>query len=602
MFDWFRIVAAPLFMPKRPLRESIAESVMIDCSAARDRNLARYVARYPAQEPHDPLSSWGHAERVLQEALADCPIDQVPKCIGRIFSMDTLDEQRIIRHCSSYVGQKDVQCSKCSAYMFGGECCNQNEVNKGKRHRFTMCCGDGQVRVEKGAAVDEAFENMVVNDLGNQLPLLNSMVAFAGVSHYKAESPGQLFSFKILGHFHRIICQNLQASKTFAGIYILDAEEQIRIRLGLQSHIPAAEQFSVAQLTAVTAYLMDVNPYAITLKLGSANPQVPIEIQSGAMYTMRSPASQGGEVAAIFPGDGKSRPHFGVTTLKGNSIADAHPIRFHFSNQLNAARTQKIPYDHGSYDALRFPILFPTGAYGWNRSFKRCSGDMQRRVSLREYYSYMLQDRPFPNNLLMSGRRLLQEYIVDAGSKIEDSELGFQEHNQGKLRAEKYSSIQAAQSDGFSGTVGRLFSKPQVMSKTIRGSPSQKRAKYKDFMAAFLYHGGVDAFVTMTANPNWEEVQSALKPGFTAQDRTDIVNRVFKLKLNILIEQINGGILGANVCVGYVIEFQKRGQILLRFLTYCANFTFTFVQVYHTLILQLHSLNRPSCVLHATLI
>jgi hypothetical protein len=159
----------------------------------------------------------------------------------------------------------------------------------------------------------------------------------------------------------------------------------------------------------------------------------------------------------------------------------------------------------------------------------------------------------------MSGRRLLQEYIVDAGSKIEDSEIGFQQYNQGKLRAESYSNIQKAGKTGYMGTVGRFFSKPQVMSSTIRGCPAQKRKKYKDFMAAFLFHGGVDAFVTMTANPNWEEVQSALKPGFSPQDRPDIVNRVFKLKLDILIQQINCGILGDNVCVGYVTEFQKRG-------------------------------------------
>jgi hypothetical protein len=443
--------------------------------------------------------------------------------------------------------------------MFGGECCNQNDVNKGAPHRFKMCCGDGQINVAKGAAVDQAFEHMVVNEMGNQLPLLNSMVAFAGVNHYKAECPGQLFTFKVLGHFQRIMCLNLQASKTFAGIYVLDAEEQIRIRQGLQSHIPSAEQFSIAQLRAVTGYLLDVNPYAVTLQLGAANPHVPIEIHSGAMYTMRSPASQGGEVAAIFPGDGISRPHFGIATLRGDSIKDAQPIRLRFSDQVDSARTQSIPYDHGSYDALRFPILFPTGVYGWNRTFKRCSGDLTRRVSLREYYSYMLQDRPFPNNLLMSGRRLLQEYIVDAGSKIEDSEIGFQQNNQGKLRADSYQSIQEARRTGNMGTLGRFFSKPQVMSSTIRGCPAQKRKKYKDFMAAFLFHGGVDAFVTMTANPNWEEVQSSLKPGFSPQDRSDIVDRVFKLKLDILIEQINGGILGDNVCVGYVIKFQKRG-------------------------------------------
>ena len=246
-------------MPKRAKCDAVADSVMADCSAAREKNIGRYMRRYQDPTPHDPLSSWGHAERVLQEALAACAIDQVPKNIGRIYSMDTLDENRIIRHCSSHVGQKDVQCSKCSAYMFGGECCNQNDVNKGALHRFKMCCGDGQISVPKGAPIDEAFEHMVVNDLGNQLPRLNAMVAFAGVNHYKAECPGQLFSFKILGHFHRIICQNLRASKTFAGIYILDADEQIRIRQGLQSQIPADEQFTAAQLQAVTAYLLDVS-------------------------------------------------------------------------------------------------------------------------------------------------------------------------------------------------------------------------------------------------------------------------------------------------------------------------------------------------------
>ena len=78
-------------------------------------------------------------------------------------------------------------------------------------------------------------------------------------------------------------------------------------------------------------------------------------------------------------------------------------------------------------------------------------------------------------------------------------------------------------------------------------------------MAAFIHHGGVDAFITMTANPNWPEVQAALPKGMTAADRPDIVCRVFRLKLGILKQQLENGILGKTVCIGYVIEFQKRG-------------------------------------------
>ena len=78
-------------------------------------------------------------------------------------------------------------------------------------------------------------------------------------------------------------------------------------------------------------------------------------------------------------------------------------------------------------------------------------------------------------------------------------------------------------------------------------------------MSAFINHDGVDAVITMTANPNWPEVQAALPKGRTAADRPDIVCRVFRLKLGILKQQLENGILGETVCVDFIIEFQKRG-------------------------------------------
>jgi hypothetical protein len=78
-------------------------------------------------------------------------------------------------------------------------------------------------------------------------------------------------------------------------------------------------------------------------------------------------------------------------------------------------------------------------------------------------------------------------------------------------------------------------------------------------MTAFIHHDGVDAVISMNANPNWPEVQVALLEGMTAADRSDIVCRVLGLKLEILKQQLVNGILGETVCIGYVIEFQKRG-------------------------------------------
>ena len=85
--------------------------------------------------------------------------------------------------------------------------------------------------------------------------------------------------------------------------------------------------------------------------------------------------------------------------------------------------------------------------------------------------------------------------------------------------------------------------------------------KYHDGMTIIGKRGKADAFITMTANPRWKEVQDALLPGQTAGDRPDIVTRVFNLKLKQLMQNLTTeGVLGHVVGYMYVIEIQKRGR------------------------------------------
>ena len=52
-------------------------------------------------------------------------------------------------------------------------------------------------------------------------------------------------------------------------------------------------------------------------------------------------------------------------------------------------------------------------------------------------------------------------------------------------------------------------------------------------------------FITMTCNPQWPEITAELLEGQTAQDRPDIVARVFKLKKDQLIQDlVKNGVLG----------------------------------------------------------
>ncbi|KXN81926.1 hypothetical protein AN958_03406 [Leucoagaricus sp. SymC.cos] len=63
----------------------------------------------------------------------------------------------------------------------------------------------------------------------------------------------------------------------------------------------------------------------------------------------------------------------------------------------------------------------------------------------------------------------------------------------------------------------------------------------------------------MTANPNWEEIQSALLPGQTASDHPDIVARVFEQKKKALLKEIINSLFGNCVAKVDTNKFQKQG-------------------------------------------
>ena len=64
----------------------------------------------------------------------------------------------------------------------------------------------------------------------------------------------------------------------------------------------------------------------------------------------------------------------------------------------------------------------------------------------------------------------------------------------------------------------------------------------------------------MTCNPKWPEIVNELRPGQEPQDRPDIVARVFKDKMDQLMNDlVQGGCFGQVVGYLYCVEFQKRG-------------------------------------------
>ena len=102
---------------------------------------------------------------------------------------------------------------------------------------------------------------------------------------------------------------------------------------------------------------------------------------------------------------------------------------------------QSIHASHQYYQALTYPLLFPTGCSGWhpNIPFGTAGG---RKVSLSEFMRFHMMHRNAPSHVQRC-ERLALEYICDAQAQVEARELEFHATaaQQAKYRAASAKSI-----------------------------------------------------------------------------------------------------------------------------------------------------------------
>ncbi|XP_016178519.1 uncharacterized protein LOC107620960 [Arachis ipaensis] len=95
----------------------------------------------------------------------------------------------------------------------------------------------------------------------------------------------------------------------------------------------------------------------------------------------------------------------------------------------------------------------------------------------------------------------------------------------------------------------------------------------KDAFAIRRYAGYPSYFIPMTCNPEWDEIKKEVTPiGLKAEDHPDILCRVFKIKLDGLIDDLKKRKIFGKI-LGYVctIEFRKRGLSYAHILLFMSN-------------------------------
>ena len=213
-----------------------------------------------------------------------------------------------------------------------------------------------------------------------------------------------------------------------------------------------------------------------------------------------------------------------------------------------------IPDYHRSYDPLQYPLIFPCGQDGWSENSKH---------TCLQHANIQLMDRNDKHgfrviNPTICAKSLSQQYLVDQFCKVELSRLNFVQNNQRKLRADVYNKFKDA-TKADDQDITKIGKKVILPSSFLSGDRFMHQ-NYQDAIGLLQRFGKPHLFITMTTNPDWNEIQEQLKPGETALDRPDIVGRVFKLKKQQLIRDIEKEmIFGKIVARTHTIEFQKRG-------------------------------------------
>ena len=217
-------------------------------------------------------------------------------------------------------------------------------------------------------------------------------------------------------------------------------------------------------------------------------------------------------------------------------------------------------------DPLTYPLLFIHGEMGWSVDLQRNAVPNERqrgarrrtRLTLNEFYAYRVAIRDNYSAIHLS-RLLFQQYLVDAFTKIEGNELTYIRMHQSDLRVESYQGLmdhigRRAQAEDVN--IGHIV----ILPSSFEGSERNMYQHYQDAMTIVTKYGKPDIFLTFTANPKWPEVLENLLPHQSANDRPDIVSRVFHLKLKELLHDLlKRDILGHVSAFVYTIEFQKRG-------------------------------------------
>ena len=458
-----------------------------------------------------------------------------------------------------YCGQMNVLCPHCSALHW------QNESTSGSKSHpdFSMCCSRGKIFLARLPDIPLQLRNLFdghsqqAKEFQKNIVLYNRALAFTSMGvqqDYSVLDGHGPPIFRIHGELKHWIGSLLPAegnAPSYSQLYIYDPAIALQYRM---TNNPDLNRNTMRLLQDI---LHHINPYTRLYKQAYEI----LQDHNAPDYSIRlAPASRGyhapantispDQVAVILPGtnseEGDHRDI--ILTLRA---------RYFIEDNRNKPLLQRINEGHPSYEPLHFVLLFPFGNPGWNWEMRQSNG---RRLTQREHAAFRLHDRHGEYSTILRGRRLLQHYTVNMFAAIDQNRLNWYRQNQPQFRMARLHGLEDAINQNDDNVDLHNLGQRVILPSSHTGSPRDMHNRYQDSMAIARLRRKIDLFLTVTANPNWREILDELLEGQQPWDRPDLIARVFKMKLDMLIKLITKkGIFGKSVAHIYTVEFQKKG-------------------------------------------
>lgn len=461
-----------------------------------------------------------------------------------------------------YLGRMSAVCVHCEALHWIDERVQRSSKSSPE---FGLCCDHGKVQIPLLHAPPPALQALFEangtqsDDFREHIRQYNMALAFTSVGVHDDQTvnqrrgPGRRggvgWVFRILGqlsHLSGALETAPGQSARYAQLYIYDPRLALQQRMHANSNLREDTMKLLQNLLIEHHIYSPIYKHAYEILRDSDAPNIELRMrvmpgQDRRRYNL--PTAD--EVSVILPGN-EPTPDSRDIILRSRMPGEAGLYRIHDGN--------------AAYACLHYVLLFPRGEHGWHSELRLIEpGKAEpKRLTQTRYIAYRVHARRNEYSTVLRGKRLFQQYLVDMWASADQNRLSFIRYHQANFRASLYSGLEDAITGGDIdlNDLGQRF----VLPSSYIGGPRHMQQRFQDAMAMARYYRKVDLFVTMTANPEWVEIQQELLEHQVVYDRPDLVSRVFHLKLQALVDDIyKHGIFGEAVAYVYQIEFQKRG-------------------------------------------